>query len=241
MNCNEFQSELDRCLEERRSPQYSVLSEHVAACAECQGLWDDWQLLERAIGEWNGNREPVDVDLTDRVIAAARHEGLVSGKAAPVSDTRVIQPTAGASRHRGVWPLVVMVALVLLAVLIVFRDGPDQVADVPQDPPTQIVVIPDQMPIPNVPVREVEPDLEHLIADARLAWESLRHRAAEQASDLRVFVPDIRADMGLDSENETAPKESSEDNETPVPLPDGVNRAFDFLFEAAQLDELQTT
>jgi hypothetical protein len=241
MNCSEFQSQLDRCLEERRSPDHSVLSEHAAACADCQSLWDDWLLLERAIGEWNDSREPVDVDLTDRVIAAARREGLVSSNSVSVAGARAIQSKAGTPHRRGVWPLVVTVALVLLAVLIVFRDGPDQVVDVPQDPPTGVVVIPDHVPIPNVPVPEVQPDLEHLIADARSAWESLRHRAAEQARDLRVFVPDIRADMGLDSENETAPEETPEGSDNPVPLPDGVNRAFDFLFEADEPDESQTT
>ena len=241
MNCSEFQSQLDHCLEKRRSPDHSVLSQHVAACADCQSLWDDWLLLERAIVEWNDSREPVDVDLTDRVIAAARREGLVSSNSVSVAGARAIQSKAGTPHRRGVWPLVVTMALVLLAMLIVFRDGPDQVVDVPQDPPTGVVVIPDHVPIPNVAVPEVQPDLDHLIADARSAWESLRHRAAEQARDLRVFVPDIRADMGLDSENETAPEETPEGSDNPVPLPDGVNRAFDFLFEADEPDESQTT
>ena len=242
MNCNEFQSVLDCCLEERRSPDHSVLSEHAAACADCQSLWDDWLLLERAIGEWNDSREPVDVDLTDRVIAAARREGLVSSKSvSSVAGTRSIPSKRGASHQRSVWPLVVTVALVLLAVLIVFRDRPEQVADVPRDPPTRFVVITDDVPIPNVAIPEVQPDLEHLSADARSARESLRHRAAEQASDLRVFVPDIRSDMGLDTEYETSPKETPADSDDPMPLPDGVNRAFDFLFEAAEPDEPQTT
>jgi len=241
MQCNEFQSELDRCLAERFSPDHSALGDHAASCSDCQILWDDWLLLERAVGEWNARRQPIDVDLTDQVIAAARSEGLVSSNAVSVADISAFDAKAGRTRQRGFWPLVVTVALVLLAVLIVFRDGPDQVVDMPQDQPTRFVVIPDHMPVPDVPIPDVQPDLDHLIADARSAWESLKHRAAEQASDLRVFVPDIRADMGLDPENATSPEETPRNSVGPMPLPDEVDRAFDFLFEAAELDESQTS
>lgn len=249
MNCTEFQSQMDRSLEERCPLDETALGGHAASCADCRPLWEDWLLLERAIGQWNQRGDVLDSELTDRVIEAARREGLVSSDGVPVADAPVVnapvvQPNAESSHRRSIWPLLVTAALVLLAVLIVFREKPNQVAhQQPEAPgePTRLVTIPDRLPVPDIALPEEQPDLNHVLADARSAWKLLTQRAAAQASDLRVFVPDIRSDIGLEAESETQPEDDPENGVLPMPLPDGVNRAFDFLFEAAGDDESQTT
>lgn len=250
MNCHEFQSQLDDALDQRLSPDHSSLSGHASSCPECRRLWEDWLLLERAVGEWKNHREPVEVDLTDRVIAAASREGLVVSNGRPVSKAPAVRtvPGGGASPAepevpgRGLWPLLVTVALVLLAAFIVFREGPDQIAVNPpeEDEPTEFVRIPDNVPVPDIPLPEEQPDLDHLIADTRSAFRSLTHQAAAQASDLIVFLPDLREDIGLEDKDETQPAEVQDINVGPVPLPDRVNRVFDFLFDQAATEESET-
>lgn len=249
MNCNEFQSQLDLALEERHPPNHPALSGHASSCAECQRLWEDWLLLERAVGVWKDRPETIEVDLTDRVLDAARRDGLVSSNGVAVANAPTIEPAEADERRRSIWPLVVTAALVLLAALVVFREGPNQIADNDQsdpqsEPPEEVAVAPDSLivpDLPDIPLPEQQPDFEHLIADARSAWKSLAERATSQASGFSVFLPNIREDIGFEEPEVTQPEETLEIQVGPMPLPDGVNRAFDFLFEQAGPEEPETT
>ena len=238
MNCNEFQSQLDQALDERQPSDQELLSGHAASCPACQRLWDDWLLLEQAVNAWKDRPTTVEVDLTDRVIDAARGEGLVSANGMPVDSAPVIDPPDIGTRRRGLLPLIVTAALVLIAALVVFRDGQNHVAnndgnEPDEKPPEELVVVPDESivpDLPDIPLPEQQPDFDHMIADARLAWQSLTQRASLQANSFSVFIPS-RDDIGLEESDEVEPEESPEEPAVPVPLPDGVNRAFDFLFE----------
>lgn len=247
MNCNDFQSQLDQALDERQPPDQELLSGHAASCPACQRVWDDWLLLDQAIGVWR-DRAAAEVDLTDRVIDAARSEGLLSVNGMPVDSAPTIEPPDVSTRRRGILPLIVTVALVLIAAFVVFRDGQNQVAnnegnDPDGKPPEELVVVPDDSivpDLPDIPLPEQQPDFDHMLTDARTAWQSLKQRASLQANSFSVFMPG-RDDIGLEESDEPEPEESPEEPIAPLPLPDGVNRAFDFLFEQSGAEEAETT
>ena len=67
MNCNEFKTYLETCVEQRTRPKIFHLREHIHECERCRELWAEFQVLEQALAEWE---PPGDApDLTARVLA----------------------------------------------------------------------------------------------------------------------------------------------------------------------------
>lgn len=259
MNCQEIREQLDAALDNQRvissqtndSRHAEVLS-HVESCSDCRVLYEEHLVIGTALAAWVPKRPAVD--LTDQVIDAARQEGLVSlngtaiagtfnstgiGDADPRvgrldSDTAiVVRPsTDGASpQGRNIWPTIVTVALVLMAVAIVFREKPGTIAD---NNPAPEQLVPEQPPEIFQPPQDQVADVSHLVADAQSAWQGITSRVSHQASGFSVFVPDLKDDLGIsddrssasDSDNaidDAVPRKSSE--------PSAVEKAFEFLFK----------
>ena len=241
---------------------------HTESCADCSQLYDEYLLIETALVAWKPRRPMVD--LSDRVIETARAEGLISSNGFVVhksvragvavvgrSDgerqcddqlqSRGSQQLtvdrgerAGAPVGRSVWPTIVTVALVLIAVAIVFRDQPKQIAD-DKGPPRS--VFPDTQSDELNESQDQVADLGHLIADAQSAWLGITRRASHRASGLGVFIPNLNAELGITGSPELhqgVPEESTPDGEGQSAEPSAVERTFDFLFDRTDSSESQT-
>lgn len=261
MNCKTFREQLDAALDERRavsgrasSADADVLA-HAESCADCRVLYEEHVLIETALAAW----KPLQAafDLTDRVIEAAREEGLISSNGA----TEVVGPrlhdgllnsdhgpvvaqesSSRAPARRSIWPTLVTISLVLVAVAIVFRRKPENI-----DQPESIVeesqpqeLFPDRQPEPLDGSQDQIADISHLVADAQSAWQGITSRFSHQANSLKVFVPDLKSELGISGVAESLnlePKafdpDGDPDSSTPTE-PSAVEKAFEFLFDDAE-------
>lgn len=229
MTCEQFRQHLDEALDTRRTPDDSA-RQHAAGCPACGSQWDDWSLLEAAIRDWRIKPGPT-IDLTDRIVAALQIPDGTACATGPVRNQTL-------RRQAGFWSALVTVSLVVIAVVIVMRDAPRNVARTPQTQPA-----PQTVPETLLAPREQQvADIRVLLSDAGSAWYGLARQAAAQAEDLSVFVPDLASDLGLsDSEDQSgsgpAASPASRVDEEQVPAPGRLKRAIDYLFETAGAQE----
>lgn len=260
MNCQEVREQLDAALDEQRvvSGQTDVARDadvvaHAESCSDCRVLHEEHLLIGSALAVWTPRRP--DVDLTDRVMEAARREGLIStngsADAAEIShavpragrlnsdDGPVVRAATEATpvAARSIWPTVVTVALVLVAVAIVFREKPVNIA---QDESTPQQSVPDSPPDLSENPQEQVADIGHLVADAQSAWRGITSRVSHQASGFSVFVPNLKNELGIadvigssdDSSDSASPNDDFERQESTKPS--AVDKAFEFLFDKAE-------
>ena len=260
MNCQEVREQLDAALDEQRvvSGQTDVARDadvvaHAESCPDCRVLYEEHLLIESALALWTPRRP--DVDLTDRVIEAARREGLISsnGSAVAAEVSRAV-PRAGRlnsddgpvvraateatpAAGRSIWPTVVTVALVLVAVAIVFQERPVNIA---QNEITPQQSVPGSPPELSENPQDQVADIGHLVADAQSAWRGITSRVSHQASGFSVFVPNLKNELGIadvigssdDSSDSTSPNDDAERQESTKPS--AVDKAFEFLFDKAE-------
>lgn len=247
MNCQEFQESLERSVDERRplrSPDAAVdnlIDDHVAECSQCAKLLEQHLLLEAALTEWKPRKR--SIDLGDRVLTAvlADRDG-TAGTAGGDEPKPAVSPSVEVSPRANFWPTVVTVALVLLAVAVVFRDRPNQVADDrTKDSPTESPLFPRE-PEEKLDDQEQLADLSHLIADAQSAWYGIASRASSRASGLSVFVPDLDSGLGITDVSLPLASPTEETPDTPQEAsgsssessePSAVEKTFHFLFDQA--------
>jgi hypothetical protein len=266
MNCQEVREQLDAALDDQRvvSGQFDVVRDadvvaHAESCPDCRVLYDEYLLIESALAVWVPRRPAVD--LTDRVIEAARREGLisstgsaVSGKVDEVGKVDGAVPRAGRltsgdepvflaateetpAAGRNVWPTLVTVALVLAAVAIVFREKPGTIAHREKTPQPSV---PDSPPGLLDPRQDQVADIGHLVADAQSAWRGIASRVSHQASGFSVFVPNLTSELGIadvigsadDNSGSASPDDDAQRQETSQPS--AVDKAFEFLFDKAE-------
>ena len=265
MNCQEVREQLDAALDGRLvvSVQTDVARNaavvaHVDSCTECRVLYDEYLLIESALAVWVPRRPAVD--LTDRVIEAARREGLISSTgsavAAKVDGVKVDGAVPRAGRFtsgnesvvraaaeeapaagRNVWPTIVTVALVLAAVAIVFREKPGTIAHREKTPQPSA---PDSPPGLLDPRQDQVADIGHLVADAQSAWLGITSRVSHQASGFSVFVPNLTSELGIadvigsadDNSGSASPNDDAQRQKTAKPS--AVDKAFEFLFDKAE-------
>lgn len=223
MNCEQFQSELERAIDDRQLSGRNTVSSHADSCESCRSAWQDFLLLESALASWT---EPFEIDLVDRVIAASKAE-----KVSPTPSS--LSGQGGKKRHR-TWLTIATLAVVVLGAAFAFRPGLDQTAD-------------DDSPLPSPNHNPFTPDLnendqyagvDELLASTRSAWDGIASKAVNQASDLSVFMPDLKADLGLPgidsstNSDEPSPEESPEKESL---IPGRINRAFDFLLNVSEV------
>ena len=222
MNCQKIREQLDAALDDQRvissqtnAPRHPEVLLHIESCSDCRVLYEEHLVIGTALAGWVPQRPAVD--LTDRVIDAARQEGLVSSNGSTVAGTFdsssmgdadprvgrldsdagvVVRPDADntAPQGRNSWPTIVTVALVLMAVAIVFREKPGTVAD---NNPAPEQLVPEQPPELFQPPQDQVADVSHLVADAQSAWQGITSRVSHQASGFSVFVPDLKDDLGI--------------------------------------------
>jgi hypothetical protein len=266
MNCDEFQKQLEEAIDRQldgnsgaeadRESVMAGLETHATGCETCRESWQDFVLLEQAVADWRAQpRTPqLSSDFTERVLREAFDAGLRSDETASTS-AGLTKPalvsasgtTASVTREPKpirAWEILVTVALVLIAVLVVFRDGGNQIAENEvEDNPSS--------PFESPPDNELV-DLSDLLSDARIVLSSLTERASEKAGGFRVFVPDVTNSFTLEGgasptaipAPERTPQvddDSSSDSESDNSNSDGFRRALDFLFEAAGPTDQQTT
>ena len=259
MDCQKIREQLDAALDDQRvissqtnDRRHAEVMSHVESCSDCRVLYEEHLLIGTALAAWVPQR--LTVDLTDRVIDAARQEGLVSPNGSAVAGTfdstnigeadprvgrldsdtgLVVRPSAANAPRQGrnIWPTVVTVALVLMAVAIVFHETPGTIVTI--DPPLDQSVPeypPELLPQPQDQVA----DISHLVADAQSAWRGITSRVSHQASGFSVFVPDLRNELGIsDGQNLAPDSDNSSDDAVPHKSsePSAVEKAFEFLFK----------
>jgi negative regulator of sigma E activity len=232
MNCQKIREQLDAALDEQRvissqanDPRHVEVLSHVESCSDCRVLYEEHLLIGTALAAWVPQRP--NVDLTDRVIDAARQEGLVSTVRSVVRPS----PAESSPQGRNIWPTIATVALVLVAVAIVFRENPGTIA---VNDPAQEQVVPDQPPELFQQPQDQVADISHLVADAQSAWQGITSRVSHQASGFSVFVPDLKNELGISDDLNSAP-DSDDSRDDAVPRkstePSAVEKAFEFLFK----------
>lgn len=229
MNCLEFQQRLEAAVDERQLPTSKDFTEHAAVCFSCREAWDDFLLLESAIAGWRGKR--LDVDLTERVLADFRtmraEQSVVSEPSAAVTLVRVTESASGLKW----WPMLIpaVAALAIAVTVLVNRNGSDEV-QLAQSGTT-----------PTVKPEEFA-DLNEIVDDAKSAWLGLARTTAARTSGLSVFLPSLRSSASDETASPPMEIEMLDDmNPGMAPVPDEFRRAFEFLIDASQWDESQTT
>jgi hypothetical protein len=255
MNCQEVREQLEAALDDQRvipnrsgNARQAELVAHSESCADCRVLYEEHLLIESALTAWIPRR-PI-VKLTDRVIEAARQEGLISSNGSAVAaevggaDVLVERPASAAGSvasseipnssptRRSILPTIVTVALVLVAVAIVFRGKPGDIVK-QEDPPQPSV--PDPPPELFPQPQDQVADIGHLVANAQSAWRGITSRVSHQASGFSVFVPDLKNELGISdlidpSEGNSETVDPDEDSRQSSE-PSAVEKAFEFLFK----------
>ena len=226
MNCEQFQKEIERAIDERSSSASvsANLAGHADSCETCRSTWQDFLLLESALTSWT---EPVEVDLVDRVVEAAQADFAQK-------PTSVPSPLGGEGTARR-WLAIATAAVLVIGAAIAFRPGPDQIAnnDSPEPAPEHDVPF-----TPDLNEDDQYAGVDELIASTRSAWEGIASKAASQASGLSVFVPDLKSDLGLPDAEEPEPVEPPDvevNGQEPSLIPGEINRAFDFLLDVSDV------
>lgn len=260
MNCQEVREQLDAALDEQRvvSGQTNVARDsdvvaHAESCPDCRVLYEEHLLIESALAVWTP-RLPI-VDLTERVIEAARQEGLISSNGSAVAadvggaELRVGQLGSGDSpyvltsarpRDQSFYrrPAVVVLAagaLILLTSSLAFyhiigrnlAKNDDQIQ----------VPFPDQQPRFFDGSQDQHADISHLVADAQSAWRGITSRVSHQASGFSVFVPDLKDELGISDVMESPERTpgsvnpDNDDESQNSTRPSAVEKAFEFLFD----------
>lgn len=226
MNCEQFQKEIEQAIDERSSSASvsANLAGHADSCETCRSAWQDFLLLESALTSWT---EPVEVDLVDRVVEAAQAEFSKKATTVPAPPKE-----AGITRR---WWMVATAAVLVIGAAIAFRPGSDQMTnnDSPEPAPEHDVPF-----TPELSEDDQYAGVDELIASTRSAWEGIASKAANQASGLSVFVPDLKSDLGLPESEEPEPEEPPEvevNGQEPSLIPGEINRAFDFLLDVSDV------
>lgn len=272
MNCQEVREQLEAALDDQRvvSGQTDVARDagvvsHAESCPDCRVLYEEHLLIESALAVWTPRRPAVD--LTDRVIEAARQEGLISSNGSAVgaevgdADLRVGQLGSDDSpyvvtsseasndasdfmrRRSTILAAATTAVLILLAAFIVFREGQNQMAK-DERPAEQL--FPDRQPQLLDDSQDQVADIGHLVADAQSAWRGITSRVSHQASGFSVFVPDLKNELGISDVMESSdgtPGSASpdEDDESQNSTrPSAVEKAFEFLFDDAESGNTRT-
>lgn len=227
MNCKQFHREIERAIEERFSSASlnAKLADHADSCESCRLAWQDFLLLESALATWT---EPVEVDLVDRVVSAARADRIGPRNTAD----RGPEPFG----MRRTWFAVTAAAVLVIGIAFAFRTDPDQTADSDSPVPSSE---------PSAPFsRDLNEDdqyagVDDLIASTRDAWKGIASKAVDRASGFSVFVPDLESDLGLPVSStpdaEETPPEVQVDGQEPSLIPGNLNRAFEFLLEVSDV------
>ena len=269
MNCQEVREQLDAALDDQRvvSGQTNVARDadvvaHAESCPDCRVLYEEHLLIESALAVWTPRRPAVD--LTDRVIEAARQEGLISSNGSAVAaevgdadlrvgqlgsdDSPYVVTAARPSDHffyrRPALAALAAGALILLTSSLAFYHiiGRDMAK---KDDEIQLP-FPDQQPRLLDGSQDQHADISHLVADAQSAWRGITSRVSHQASGFSVFVPDLKNELGISDMIESpdgTPGSSSpdEDDESQNSTrPSAVEKAFEFLFDDAESGNTRT-
>lgn len=260
MNCNGFQSELRRAIEQREAAGRADLRAHADVCPRCAPEWEQHALLEAAVAGWKG-RIP-QVDLADRIMAhwafdagaelaerltAELGDQPVAPRCEPAPSLPVVV-TTGRRRNRqtiGKWAAVgaAVAALVILLSPLVWRPdaerqaGP-QVADVPA-PAAPVADSPAQPDVPPLRRDTQTARVDAAVREAGTAWLGLANEATGTVREMAAFFPE-RTLASVDSPetdlSAPPPARWTEKLRNGIaPIQRDVGQAMDFLLEAVPL------
>jgi hypothetical protein len=157
MNCEDFRRELETAVENRVTPDFSESREHLKHCKRCRALWEDFDIIERAVAEWGAVDEDAP-DLSGRVLAVLANDR-EAGRPLP----------ARGSRPRIVPVLVGLSVVALLFLAFYLSRNPDQNRTELVNTPTELE---DELNTPQFEEREPV-EMERVVSDTRAAYESL--------------------------------------------------------------------
>ncbi len=255
MICTMFESRFAAAVENRQPLDSAELREHASSCDKCRVLWEQHAVLEHAIPCWTDRRE--DVDLTESILAqvlsirasqlADRRDATVT-KPTPDSLNRVAQAVGTQLRKSSVrsvrpqrqrWAVVAVAALLLLCSLTALhntrnRSGPSFLLVKNATPSIRVA---NESEIAQVNHQS----LNTLVQDVGSAWLVLAKEATESVTSVAVLIhgelqPSVR------QENEPPTSTWFEEWQNHLkPIGHDVERAFDFLIEAAPFDSTPAT
>lgn len=259
MNCDEFQSELERQLDAGLIVDNHRMREHCQICSACGEAWEGARLLADSIVAWRG--QIPEVDLAEAVVAAYAHSlspdvahplhrgergrGLAPNSSGFLNSQRVRRRTA-------LYAVATCVgALIGIALLAPSndRDAPppaDSIVAVPRlDPP-----IPAAAPVHSTgtvnpftgPIPAVAPTDELALLKAGAAYETFTNSAVGALEEFAWIVIPIRLTESATEAGEVSPArwiDSLQDHLQP--FQQGLDDALDFLREAGDSPENSRT
>ena len=255
MNCTMFENRLAAAVENRRPFASAELREHASSCDKCRVLWEQHAVLEHAIPCWRDRRE--DVDLTESILAqvlsirasqlADRRDATVT-KPTPDSLNRVAHAVGTQLRKSSVrsvrpqrqrWAVVAVAALLLLCSLTALHTARNRSVSsfLLAKNATPRIRVANELEITQVNHQS----LDTLVRDVSSAWLVLAKEATESVTSVAVLIPgEMQPSMPQDNEPPTSTWfEEWQDHLKPIGH--DVERAFDFLIEAAPFDSTPTT
>ena len=110
MECKLFEDHLRECVEQHRSPEIGPFAVHLDSCPACQREWTHWQVLDRAISEWNDLGDTPDLSsrvLSELAHGAPRHQSPQTSGSTRRTTARWVMISTAALLLIGIVPLVV--------------------------------------------------------------------------------------------------------------------------------------
>ena len=195
MNCQEFQNELDRCVEQRIAPG-ADLEAHSQECSAsaCLERWEEHQLLTSAITAWRA--ELPSIDIADVVL-----QGQLQIEDIPVDQVEVLGPVPG----KGKWSeephwagaVVASVALLVAACLLIALSIQPILNSSNQ-------VVEDSGPETKTFARSVSPEEEQHLRELGQSYASFMNTASDKVTQtVTMVIPDQDA-MSADGMGSTS-------------------------------------
>lgn len=233
-NCTEFERELQQCLDARRPLSSLGIAERQIRCEHCRGLWEQFLLLEQALG-----CRPADAGFSEAVVAhvlldseTARGGRVVPSGAAPARTAKrsPLRRVEVSRRHVAI----AAAAVVLLACVVPLVWQPGNRVAGPLTESDQRTAHDARIHQGRVP----EDDLQLLLRDAGMAYNGLAREAHTVVADARTFVPAAfpgpSRGIGIPA---TEPQWVDEWRRDLKPISDDVHQALGFLFEAVAVED----
>lgn len=172
MNCSDFELQLQLLAETRQVELPETATHHMASCAECRALWQDFRLLEAAIRSMERIEVPASIadSVFRELLPAPSHAGTVVQQVHRESDR---------AQGRSHWLIVIGAAASLLAAIglgIVGHESPPHVAR-----SSHTIESPRHV--------DVGPSVAEAIEDLKAEYQELAEETRATARDLAGVIP----------------------------------------------------
>ena len=247
MDCQEFEAELERRLDERLDPDAPELRAHSNECVPCRDLFRESAVLLKGVAAWQRETPVASPDLTSRIVDVVLNSN--SPAAVPHRTTNHVAVVTGRDRHDSAgnrWAAGLIALTSVAGLWMMFFGSNFQAVDRSDRRLTALVhsniAAPDIVEVTDIgPAPQA--DLETVLVSAEGAYSQLATKTMEAAQDFALLWPASTASATEPPAMPPSPGSTwgrgwSTDF---APISDSVGEAFDFLKRAAPRVENSST